>query len=44
VVPIFCGAEVWGVLDIDSPEFARFTREDARGLENLVRVLEDALF
>jgi putative methionine-R-sulfoxide reductase with GAF domain len=26
------------VLDLDSPHFARFDEEDARGLEGLVRV------
>lgn len=44
VVPIFKGEEIYGVLDIDSPYFARFTREDQRGLEELVRTLEESLF
>ena len=44
VVPIFKGEEIYGVLDIDSPYFARFTEEDQRGLEELVRALEEALF
>ena len=44
VVPIHKGGEVWGVLDIDSPHFARFTREDKEGLEKFVSVLEKALF
>ena len=43
VVPIFHNGEVWGVLDIDSPYYARFTVEDRAGLEALVRVLEGTL-
>ena len=44
VIPIRCGGKVWGVLDIDSPRLARFSREDEKGLENFVAVLEAALF
>lgn len=44
VVPIFRDGQVWGVLDIDSPVFARFSSEDAKGLETLVRTLEQMLF
>lgn len=44
VVPIFKNGEVYGVLDIDSPYLARFTREDQSGLEELVRTLEETLF
>ena len=43
VVPIFKDGTVYGVLDIDSPYFARFTREDQQGLEALVRGLEESL-
>ena len=43
VVPIFKNNEIYGVLDLDSPYFARFTEEDRAGLEALVRVLEAAL-
>lgn len=43
VIPIFKDGEVYGVLDIDSPYFARFTAEDQQGLEALVRVLEETL-
>ena len=42
VVPIFKNGTVYGVLDIDSPYFARFTAEDQRGLEALVRALEES--
>ena len=40
VVPIHVGGEIWGVLDIDSPVFERFTEEDRIGLERFVKVLE----
>ena len=40
VVPIFKNNEIYGVLDLDSPYFSRFTEEDQVGLEALVRVLE----
>lgn len=43
VVPIIVEDRVFGVLDIDSPELARFSEEDARGLEKFVRVLEKHL-
>ena len=43
VVPIHVGGEIWGVLDIDSPYFARFTDADRVGLEEFVKVLETAL-
>ena len=44
VVPIFKNGEIYGVLDIDSPYIARFTREDQRGLEEIVKILEENLF
>ena len=43
VVPIFKNGAVFGVLDIDSPYFTRFTREDQRGLEEIVKILEENL-
>lgn len=43
VVPIHVGGRIWGVLDIDSPEFGRFTEADRAGLEQFVRVLETVL-
>ena len=43
VVPIFKNGEIYGVLDLDSPYYARFSPEDQAGLEALVRVLEEAL-
>lgn len=44
VVPIFKDGAVYGVLDIDSPYLARFTGDDQRGLEELVRTLEKTMF
>ena len=43
VVPIHGNGEIWGVLDIDSPELERFTRQDQEGLEKFVKELERAL-
>lgn len=44
VVPIRKDGQVWGVLDIDSPLFDRFSTEDQEGLEDFVKALESALF
>ena len=41
VVPMHRNEEVFGVLDIDSPLFGRFTEKDREGLEAFVRVLEN---
>ena len=43
VIPIHKDGNVWGVLDIDSPYFSRFTEADARGLQRVVEVLEKVL-
>lgn len=40
VLPLFKNGEVWGVLDIDSPVFGRFTEADQEGLEKIAAVLE----
>ena len=39
VVPLLQGGELYGVLDLDSPEPSRFDGEDAAGLEQVVRLL-----
>ena len=39
VIPIFVHNEVVGVIDIDSPEPARFDHEDAAGLEEFAVIL-----
>lgn len=38
VVPILRGADIVGVLDVDSPSRARFDADDAVGLERLVEL------
>ena len=43
VLPIHVKGEIWGVLDIDSPEIGRFTEYDREGLEKVVAVLEQIL-
>ncbi len=43
VVPIHVGGKIWGVLDIDSPYFDRFTEKDQAGLEEFVCILEKIL-
>jgi GAF domain-containing protein len=43
VIPIHLGDEVFGVLDIDSPEFARFSLADKEELEAAVKVIEKFL-
>ena len=43
VLPIHKNGEIWGVLDIDSPEIGRFTEYDKAGLEKIVEVLEKRL-
>lgn len=43
VLPIHVNGQVWGVLDIDSPEFGRFTQEDKAGLLEIVGILEQIL-
>lgn len=43
VVPIFREGLVIAVIDLDSPEPARFDRDDARGLETLAALLSDRI-
>ena len=44
VVPIHNrDGSVYGVLDIDSPSFERFTEEDKAGLEAVVKIIENIL-
>ena len=43
VVPIHKDGQIYGVLDIDSPSFNRFSQEDQAGLEAFVQVLEKSL-
>ena len=39
VVPLIRGADLVGVLDLDSPTLSRFDEWDQAGLENLTRIL-----
>jgi L-methionine (R)-S-oxide reductase len=39
VVPLVRGGALHGVLDLDSPELARFDADDARGLERVAEIL-----
>lgn len=43
VIPIHVNGEIWGVLDIDSPEFDRFSESDQSGLTQFVEILEKVL-
>ena len=43
VLPIHVNGEIWGVLDIDSPNIGRFTEEDKDGLLEIVGILEQIL-
>ena len=38
VIPLIVGDELFGVLDLDSPNLARFDEADRRGLEDLATV------
>lgn len=42
VVPLLEGERLWGVLDLDSPELARFDAVDAEGLATAVKQLLSA--
>ncbi len=42
VVPIRANGTVVGVLDIDSPDLARFDQQDQLGLEKFVQILEQS--
>ena len=44
VIPLHASGKVIGVLDIDSPERARFSAVDQVGLEGFARILEQELF
>ena len=42
VIPLLRGAELLGVLDLDSPQHARFGQVDARGLETVAGILVES--
>ncbi len=43
VIPVNKNGALFGVLDIDSPHFARFGGEDEKGLEDFVKTLEGVI-
>ena len=43
VVPLFVNGALFGVLDVDSPLFNRFTEQDKIGLEQFAAILQQAL-
>lgn len=43
VVPVHKNGKLYGVLDLDSTEFSRFTQEDKAGLELAAKSIEEAL-
>ena len=43
VIPLRKDGQIIGVLDIDSPSYARFTIQDAAGVEGFCRILEKNL-
>ncbi len=43
VLPIFSGTTLWGVLDIDSTLFGRFSEEDQLGLQEITAALSQML-
>ncbi len=43
VLPLYRDGTLFGVLDIDSPRFSRFTQEDQAGLEKIAERISEAL-
>jgi len=43
VIPIIKDGEVYGVLDIDSPEFSRFTEVEEKYLTDIVKYIEASI-
>ena len=43
VVPLRQNGKVVGVMDIDSPEYERFSPEDQTGLEQFAAIIEDSM-
>lgn len=43
VIPLVCGGRLLGVMDIDSPCFSRFDKEDGAGLAALCRIISNAI-
>lgn len=43
VIPVLLQGVPFAVLDLDSPLYSRFSKEDQKGLERFVRVLEEII-
>lgn len=43
VLPLLVKGQLFGLLDIDSPEFGRFTQTDQQNLEDIVTVIEEKI-
>ena len=43
VIPVHCNGTVAGVLDLDSPLFSRFSPDDRKGLEMIVKLTEEKI-
>lgn len=43
VLPVYCRGQIWGVLDIDSPKFSRFSQMDEEGLGNIAEIIGQML-
>ena len=43
VLPLLVKGQLFGLLDIDSPEFGRFTQTDQQKLEEIVTVIEEKI-
>lgn len=43
VIPVLINGEVVAVLDIDSPLFSRFDKDDQVGLQNIINVFENII-
>ncbi len=43
VIPLHKNGQLWGILDIDSPVYNRFSEADRAGLEEFCKILESVL-
>ncbi|MXO91402.1 GAF domain-containing protein [Pontixanthobacter aquaemixtae] len=43
VVPVVCGGEICAVIDLDSPNLARFDADDAKGIELLASQISPSI-
>lgn len=43
VIPLRVNGEIWGVLDLDSPNHRHFSTDDQAGLERVAKILENGI-